>query len=402
MGGTTAKVCLIQDYRPLVTGVFEIDRVYRFKEGSGLPITVPCIDMIEIGAGGGSIARVNDLGLLNVGPRSAGSRPGPACYGLAGTDATVTDADVVLGAIDPAKFLGGAMRLDADAAISAVARIANELGVSPHGAARGIFRVVCEAMAGAIKAHASDRGVDYRGIPLLAFGGAGPVHACEVADLLNSRTVIFPPLGSVFSALGALVTPTRLDLVRSSLSRLDAMNWDEASERFQEMEHEGRLALVEAGCAQADVVFKHAADMRYVGQHYDIMVELDGRPERSGGADLLRRRFEAEYEKRYRIVQSEVEVEVVNWRIVAMGAAPEAPDLDHCGTRVAAARPATRRVHLWQDDQQVATMPRSELSGNVTIVGPLIIEEPETTLIIPPGWNACLGALGCVIARRDT
>jgi N-methylhydantoinase A len=402
MGGTTAKVCLIQDYRPLVTGVFEIDRVYRFKEGSGLPITVPCIDMIEIGAGGGSIAQVNDLGLLNVGPRSAGSRPGPACYGLAGTDATVTDADVVLGAIDPAKFLGGAMLLDADAAISAVARIANELGVSPHGAARGIFRVVCEAMAGAIKAHASDRGVDYRGIPLLAFGGAGPVHACEVADLLNSRTVIFPPLGSVFSALGALVTPTRLDLVRSSLSRLDAMNWDEASERFQEMEHEGRLALVEAGCAQADVVFKHAADMRYVGQHYDIMVELDGRPERSGGADLLRRRFEAEYEKRYRIVQSEVEVEVVNWRIVAMGAAPEAPDLDHCGTRVAAARPATRRVHLWQDDQQVATMPRSELSGNVTIVGPLIIEEPETTLIIPPGWNACLGALGCVIARRDT
>jgi N-methylhydantoinase A len=208
------------------------------------------------------------------------------------------------------------MRLNAEAAIGAVTRVGNELGVSPLAAARGIFRVVCEAMAGAIKAHASDRGVDYRGIPLLAFGGAGPVHACEVAELLNSRTVIFPPHGSVFSALGALVTPTRLDLVRSSLSRLNALDWNEVSERFQEMEHEGRRALAEAGCAEGDIAFQYAADMRYVGQHYDIMVELGGRPVHKDGAQVLRSCFEAEYEKRYRIVQSEVEVEVVNWRLL--------------------------------------------------------------------------------------
>jgi N-methylhydantoinase A len=400
MGGTTAKVCLIQDYRPLVTGLFEIDRVYRFKEGSGLPVTVPCIDMIEIGAGGGSIAQVNDLGLLNVGPRSAGSRPGPACYGLGGAEATVTDADVVLGAIDPSKFLGGAMRLDAEAAIGAVTRIGKELGVSPLAAARGIFRVVCEAMAGAIKAHASDRGVDYRGIPLLAFGGAGPVHACEVAELLNSRTVIFPPHGSVFSALGALVTPTRLDLVRSSLSRLNALDWNEVSERFQEMEHEGRRALAEAGCAEGDIAFQYAADMRYVGQHYDIMVELGGRPVHKDGAQVLRSCFEAEYEKRYRIVQSEVEVEVVNWRVVATGAAPVAPDLSRRDP-AAATSPSRRSVHLWQDDQPVTTMSRAELRENADIVGPIIFEEAETTLVIPPGWTARLGTLGCIIAQRD-
>ena len=399
MGGTTAKVCLIQDYRPLVTGLFEIDRVYRFKEGSGLPVTVPCIDMIEIGAGGGSIAHVNDLGLLNVGPRSAGSRPGPACYGFGGAEATVTDADVVLGAIDPSKFLGGAMRLDTKAANAAVTGIATKLGVSTLVAARGIFRVVCEAMAGAIKAHASDRGVDYRGIPLLAFGGAGPVHACEVADLLNSRTVIFPPLGSVFSALGALVTPTRLDLVRSSLSRLDAMDWNEVSERFEEMEHEGRRALAEAGCVDGDIAFQYAADMRYVGQHYDIMVELGGRPAHSDGAQMLRSSFETEYEKRYRIVQGEVEVEVVNWRVVAMGAAPAAPDLGHHGLPAATGAGA-RPVHLWQDDQQVTTIPRAGLRQNA-VAGPIILEEAETTLVIPPGWTARLGALGCVIAQRD-
>jgi len=400
MGGTTAKVCLIQDHRPLVTGLFEIDRVYRFKEGSGLPVTVPCIDMIEIGAGGGSIAHVSDLGLLNVGPRSAGSRPGPACYGLGGAEATVTDADVVLGAIDPSKFLGGTMRLDAKAAMGAVTRIANVLGVSPLVAARGIFRVVCEAMAGAIKAHASDRGVDYRGIPLLAFGGAGPVHACEVAELLNSRTVIFPPHGSVFSAVGALVTPTRLDLVRSSLSRLDAMDWNEVSERFEEMEREGRRSLAEAGCIEGDITFQYAADMRYVGQHYDIMVELGGRPARSDGAQALRSCFEAEYEKRYRIVQREVAVEVVNWRVVSMGAAPATPDLGHRAP-AAATGPTTRPVHLWQDDQLVTTIPRAGLHENTVMAGPVILEEAETTLVIPPGWTARLDALGCVVAQRD-
>ena len=217
MGGTTAKACLIQRGEPLVTGEFEVDRRYRFKPGSGMPITVPSIDMMEIGAGGGSIARVDDLGLLKVGPDSAGADPGPACYGRGGTQPCVTDADLLLGILDADNFLGGDMRLERSAAEAAVKRLAGKLGVSMLDAAFGIFSVVGESMAAAARAHATDRGIDYRGLPLLAFGGAGPIHACYVAEQLDSSQVIYPPMASVLSAVGTLVTPARLDLARGGL-----------------------------------------------------------------------------------------------------------------------------------------------------------------------------------------
>ncbi|MFT5134506.1 MAG: N-methylhydantoinase A, partial [Gammaproteobacteria bacterium] len=210
MGGTTAKACLIQQGQPLVSGDFEVDRRYRFKPGSGMPITVPSIDMIEIGAGGGSIARMNELGLLKVGPDSAGSDPGPACYGRGGTHPCVTDADVVLGILDADNFLGGDMQLDLEAAGRAMQGLADGLKVSSLDAAYGIFSVVGESMAAAARAHATERGVNYRGLPLLAFGGAGPVHACYVAEQLDSSRVIYPPMASVLSAFGTLVTPARL------------------------------------------------------------------------------------------------------------------------------------------------------------------------------------------------
>jgi len=200
MGGTTAKACLIEDGRPLVTGLFEADRKYRFKEGSGMPVTIPSIDMIEIGAGGGSIAHVDALGLLKVGPESAGADPGPACYGRGGTEPCVTDADLVLGLLDADSFLGGDMKLDRGAAISAMERLGARLGTSVDDTARGIYRIVAEAMASATRAHAPARGVAYRGPPLLAFGRAGPVPACEGGSLLQSRAVIFPPQASVLSA----------------------------------------------------------------------------------------------------------------------------------------------------------------------------------------------------------
>ncbi|MFI5015837.1 MAG: hydantoinase/oxoprolinase family protein, partial [Hyphomicrobiales bacterium] len=397
MGGTTAKVCLIRDYRPLVTGVFEIDRMYRLKEGSGIPITVPCIDLIEIGAGGGSIAHVSELGLLNVGPRSAGSRPGPACYGRGGTDATVTDADVVLGVIDPRKFLGGAMPLDASAARHAVGKIGEALGVSPTAAARGIYQIVCEAMAGAVRAHATDRGVDYRGIPLLAFGGAGPVHACAVAELLNGSTVIFPPLASVYSAFGSLVTPTRLDLVRSGLSSLSDLDWEGVAALFDEMAREGRSALSEAGCPEERVAFRHGADMRYRGQHFEIIVELDHCP--SGDTARLRRAFEDAYLKIYKLIQPDVEVEVVNWRMTAIGGASETPQLDMRGEAWEAAEEC-RLVHLWRDDERMRILQRASLATGCRVEGPVIIEEAETTLVIPADWSASLGPMGSVLAKR--
>ncbi len=402
MGGTTAKVCLIHNHRPLVTGRFEIDRMYRFKEGSGLPVSIPSVDMIEIGAGGGSIARIDELGLLKVGPRSSGSRPGPACYGQGGTAPTVTDADVVLGVIDAENFLGGAMKLDTAAAGKALAGLAKPLGISTIAAARGVYQIVCETMAGAVRAHAADRGADHRGIPILAFGGAGPVHACAVAELLSSRTVIFPPMASVFSAFGSLVTPPRLDFVRSFLSRLDRLDWTQVGGLFDEMEAEGHKALMEAGAQKKDIVFEYSADMRYLGQQFELIVELDARPTVKDTAAAARRMFEDQYLKRYKLIQPEVPVEVLNWRITASAPAQVAPELDGQAPGSSTLRHSAgrRRVHLWRENQEVPVMPRAALKAGTSVEGPVILEEADTTLVIPPGWKAELGALGSIMATR--
>jgi N-methylhydantoinase A len=399
MGGTTAKVCLIQDYRPLITTSFEIDRMYRFKEGSGLPITVPCIDMIEIGSGGGSIAQVNDLGLLKVGPRSAGSTPGPACYGHGGTEATVTDADVVLGAVDADNFLGGTMKLDRAAAEKSINVLARRLDVDTLAAARGIFEIVCESMAAAVRAHAADRGVDYRGLPMLAFGGAGPVHACGVARLLNSRSVIFPPVASVFSAFGALVAPIRLDMVRSHLSRGGATDWSAIGALLDDMEASGQQALTDAGCATDTISFEFAADMRYYGQQHELTVDFDRRPARGDEIGMLRERFEREYQRHYKITQTHMDFEITAWRVVARGPSPGAPEVKG-PTNAKAGEPVYRPVHIWQDHQNVAVMRRDAMTPGRVIEGPIILEENETTLVIPPGWTARLGELNCIFAER--
>lgn len=402
MGGTTAKVCMIQNFRPLVTGWFEIDRMYRFKEGSGLPVTVPTVDLIEIGAGGGSIARVDDLGLLKVGPRSAGAAPGPACYGKGGVEATVTDADLVLGLLDAAKFLGGSMRLDTSAAERALGQMGSKLGLTTTAAARGVYHMVCETMAGAVRAHAADRGVDYRGIPMLAFGGAGPVHACTVAQILNSSAVVFPPLASVYSAFGSLVTPIRLDLVRSSLSRLSRLDWTLAEAIFDDLEAEGRRALMEAGCEADDVTFRYAADMRYLGQQFEITVELPERPTAVAGNKALQEHFEREYRRRYKLIQEKVEIELVTWRVTASVPGRAKPMLGVSQDKTAGHDRESRLVHLWQDGQTVAVVPRASLQAGERLEGPAIIEEAETTIVIPPGWSAALGVMGAITATRSS
>jgi N-methylhydantoinase A len=348
MGGTTAKVCLIQNYRPLITTSFEIDRMYRFKEGSGLPITVPCIDMIEIGSGGGSIARVDDMGLLKVGPHSAGSTPGPACYGRGGTNATVTDADVVLGAVDAQKFLGGAMKLDVPAAEAAINKLAVKLGVSTVAAARGIFQ----------------------------------------------------PVASVFSAFGALVTPMRLDMVRSHLSRGSRINWSAVDALLDDMEAHGKQALGDAGAAIESISFEFSADMRYHGQQNEITVDFDRRPTQGDESGMLRGLFERLYEQHYRITQTHMDVEITSWRVVARGPAPPGPAV----VRPAETKPASverRKVHIWQDDQEALVMRRGALAPGQIVQGPVILEEAETTLIVPPGWTARVGELNCVFAERQ-
>lgn len=399
MGGTTAKACLIENRTPLVTGLFEVDRRYRFKEGSGLPVTVPSIDLIEIGAGGGSIAHVDELGLLKVGPESAGSNPGPACYGRGGKNATVTDADLMLGLIDADNFLGGEMRLDRAATEHAMKSLADGLGTTPVQASRGIYRVVTEAMASAARAHATDRGVDYRGLPLFAFGGAGPLHACGVAELLQSASVIVPPRSSVLSAFGTLVTPLRLDLVRSDLVRLDAIDWARTEKLLGELEKEGRLALMEAGCEASDVEIHIGADLRYFGQQHEVTVTFDHDPRKSRDTQAIEALFSEAYHTLYGVNPSHVPVEVVSWRITVNGPAVHF----HPAGQPASApgQPKGHRpVHAWQDGQMVVVYERGDLAVGQVVEGPVIIEERETTTAIPPNWVATIDAFGCIVATR--
>ncbi|HWK47742.1 MAG TPA: hydantoinase/oxoprolinase family protein [Stellaceae bacterium] len=399
MGGTTAKACLIEDRTPLITGLFEVDRRYRFKEGSGLPVTVPSIDLIEIGAGGGSIAHVDDLGLLKVGPESAGSNPGPACYGRGGQSATVTDADLVLGLIDAENFLGGDMPLDRAATDAAMARLGKRLDVSPIQAARGIYRIVTEAMASAARTHATDRGVDYRGLPLFAFGGAGPLHACGVAELLQSTAVIVPPQSSVLSAFGTLVTPVRLDLVRSDLTQLGDLDWERVDRILGDLEIEGRAALREAGCAPTDVTIVIGADMRYVGQQHEVTVTFDADPRAARDRTAIATLFEGAYRHLYGVNPSHVPVEIVTWRVTARGPAIQFDAAALHATSQGRAK-AHRPVHAWADGQQTPVYARSDLAVSQSVAGPVIIEERETTTAIPPGWTAVIDRFGCIVATK--
>ncbi len=399
MGGTTAKACLIQRGEPLVTGEFEVDRRYRFKPGSGMPITVPSIDMMEIGAGGGSIARVDDLGLLKVGPQSAGADPGPACYGRGGMEPCVTDADLLLGILDAGNFLGGDMPLARDQAEAAVQRLAGALGVSLTEAAFGIFSVVGESMAAAARAHATDRGVDYRGLPLLAFGGAGPIHACYVAEQLESSRVIYPPMASVLSAVGTLVTPARLDLARGGLCRLKDVDWNAVGGLIREMVEEGRSALLEAGIQEDRIAYDFSADMRYFGQQSEVTVPLGGDPRAMHDALELRSRFDAAYESLYGVRLDDMDVEVVSWRAAARGG-DAARDIGiRLSDRPAAAK-AVRKVYFDGRTLKVAVYDRAALALDQQIQGPVIIEERETTIFVLAGWNLRVHADGNLVATR--
>lgn len=399
MGGTTAKACLIEDQKPLVTASFEVDRMYRFCEGSGMPLTVPSIDMIEIGAGGGSIASVDGLGLLKVGPRSAGSAPGPACYGRGGTEPTVTDADLVLGLLDADNFLGGSMPLDKAAAEKAIDRLGEKLGTTRAQTAGGIYRVVAETMAAAARTHATDRGVDHRGLPLLAFGGAGPVHACAVGELLQSTAVIFPPQASVLSAFGTLVTSVRFDLVRSALAQLDTLDWSIVDTLLAEMTAEGLTALADAGCRAEDVRMIYGADLRYFGQQNELTITFDRDPRQGRDIAMVRRAFEAAYLAQYGVNPSHVPIEVVSWRLTVRG-----PDIVTAEAALPAqthgAPKAHRPILLWPDLGDTPVYERSTLAAGQAIAGPAIVEERETTIVIPPGWDAKVDAIGCVVATR--
>lgn len=389
MGGTTAKFCIIDRGQPLIAHEFEVDRRYRLKKGSGLPIKLPVIEMIEIGAGGGSIARIDALGLLKVGPESAGAEPGPVCYGNGGTEPTVTDADLVLGYLDADYFLGGQFKIDPAAARRAIAeRIAEPADLSLEEAAWGIHQVVNESMANAARIHTLERGKDPHSFPVFAFGGAGPVHGYRIAKALGSPALIVPFGAGVMSAVGFLTAPLAFDFVRSWPGRLDAMDWQRANALLGEMEAEGQALLEQSGVSPAHIRHQRMADIRYVGQGHEIQVLLpDGQLDNDSISDIMRS-FEETYRRLYERLSESVPVEIINWRVVSSSPAPQvhlqAGEDEH--TVAHTARKGSRLAYFPElgGYHETPVYNRYGLLPGTGFNGPAIVEERESTVIVGP------------------
>jgi N-methylhydantoinase A len=404
MGGTTAKSCLIEHHEPQLSTDFEVARMYRFKKGSGFPVLVPSVDLVEIGAGGGSIARVDDLGLLKVGPDSAGAEPGPACYALGGMQPTVTDADLELGMLDAGFFLGGEMPLDTKAAVQAIDKVAASLDATVDATAGGVHELVNQNMAAAARMHAVERGVDLRGTPLIAFGGAGPVHACGVAELLDAPRVVFPANASVLSAFGALVTPVRMDLARSLVRRLDTVSADERDQLLDQMSAEASEALSSAGVSEDSVVFRYGIDARYHGQGNEITVWLDPGERWPDSLAEVEKRFSDLYAAVYGMTIPDVPVEVVTWRVSAFAPEPVV-SLAVAGDLTTEPTPkALRPVRFERGTDPVDTpvFDRHQLGVGTTLAGPALVEERETTAVLRPGWEATVTSDGSIVATPTT
>jgi N-methylhydantoinase A len=385
MGGTTAKLCVIEDGEPLKAHEFEVDRVYRFRKGSGLPVRIPVIDMIEIGAGGGSIARVDSLGLLKVGPESSGAEPGPVCYRLGGSEATVTDADLVLGYLDPEYFLGGTMKLDLDSARAALERLGRPLRMTLEQVAWGVHQIVNENMANAARAHLAERGKDPRRMPLFAFGGAGPVHGYRVAEILRLPAVISPFGAGVGSTFGLLAAPLAFDFVRSAYSRLDQVDWQFANGLLNEMVEEGRRVLEESGLAKDTIAYQRSADMRYLGQGHEVSVRLPDGKLGPGHRAQIAGAFEETYKGLYGRKGPDVPLEIINWRVVASGPRPNMDKLvDGDNFDGDGSRKSPRSAYFPECDGYIKTpvFNRYALPPGMAFNGPAIVEERESTLIV--------------------
>jgi N-methylhydantoinase A len=400
MGGTTAKISTVDGFQPSMTTTSEVAREYRFQRGSGIPISIPTVDLIEIGAGGGSIASPSSLGLLQVGPESAGADPGPVCYGRGGTHPTVTDACLVLGYLNSEYFLGGEMKLDVAGARATVDQfVRGPLGLgSTEEAAMGIYALASEMMANAATVQLADAGKDPRSYALIAFGGAGPLFAVTLASKLGIARVAFPPGEGVGSAVGILYARRRFDFVRSVPSRLNQIDIPRVRAALGEMEQEGRAMLKQEGMADSDIECVFTADMRYVGQGYEVAVPV---PPIDQIESSLKANFEREYERIFRVLNPRADLEVLSYR--AWVAGPE-PPLRFPDALASKASSAARKGHrdivdpILRKSVRAVVYDREKLGTGERVTGPAVIEAPESTAVLPSGWQVEMARAGILVA----
>ena len=387
MGGTTAKMCLIENGEPEHATTFEAGRVKRFAHGSGIPLKVPVIDLIETGAGGGSIARLDAMGLMKVGPQSAGAEPGPVCYGRGGTEPTVTDADLWLGYLSADFFLGGEMPLDAAAVKDAMdAALSRPAGLDTTEAAAGVHAIVNSNMAAAARRHIAEKGRDPRRYALVATGGAGPVHAWGLARLLGIRRIVCPLAAGVTSSLGFLIAAPATDRAHSHVRRVESISADTVNAFYRAMAADAARALVEAGGDAATIAVERRVEMRYVGQGFEIEVPV---PDGVLGPDLgavLHERFLERYDELFGRRITGVAVETVTWRLTASGPTPNV-NLNFRGQRIdaGAAEKGERQVHFPETGfASCKVYNRYGLAAGSKLRGPVVVEERESTVVAGP------------------
>ena len=404
MGGTTAKICLIDDFAAQRAREFEVDRQARFRKGSGLPLRIPVIEMVEVGAGGGSIARVDALNQITIGPDSAGADPGPAAYGRGGEQPTITDADIHLGRIDPGRFAGGQVPLSPDRAEAVLsADIGKKLDLSSQMAAYGVTEMVDETMANAARVHAVEQGKAASDYTLIAFGGAAPLHAGRLAEKLSVERIIVPTHAGVGSAVGFLRAPVAYEVVRSRNMRLRQYDPEFVNAIFHEMYDEAK-AVVEAGAPGSAVTEHRLAYMRYLGQGHEIAVNLPTRPLTDDDADLVQASFDATYERFYQRTLPNAEVEALTWALtLTTASAPsETTSIEPADSRDA--QVAGSRAIFDPASGQIRDVPlhwRPDLVPGDAITGPAVIAENETSTFVPKNFDARIAANGFIIVERN-
>ncbi len=403
MGGTTAKLTLLDGLELQRSRQFEVARAYRFVQGSGLPVRIPVIELVEIGAGGGSIARLDALGRIQVGPDSSGSVPGPACYGNGGTEPTVTDADTMLGRLDPARFAGGAIPLYPDKAAVALKSLADPLKTDAAGAAVGVAEIVDETMASAARVHAVENGKDTAERTLIAFGGAAPLHAARLARKLGMKRVVVPVGAGVGSAFGFLRAPIAYEVVRTRHLRLDQFDAKTANELFTAMRREAE-AVVRTGAPTEQLVETRHGFMRYRGQGHEIAVPLPNSPFDTNAVAELRRRFEETYATVFGRVIPKLEVEALTWTLSLATARPLPKPMAEAK---AIATPASSGQREMIDSATgtratAAIHERSALAPGMRLDGPALIVEDGTTTVVPQGFSARINAASQIVLEDLT